>query len=100
MNITRVNAFTSGHYTGSMIPLNFDTDHEMLQVMLRQIGLTEPPDAKLMWIHNTKSLTEVECGATWYEEAAQRDDLEILTDCRPLPFDADGNLPEDQFNGY
>jgi len=100
MNITRVNAFTSGHYTGSMIPLNFDTDREMLQVMLRQIGLTEPPDAKLMWIHNTKSLTEVECGAAWYEEAARRDDLEILTDCRPLPFDVDGNLPDDQFNGH
>ena len=34
------------------------------------------------------------------EEAARRDDLEILTDCRPLPFDADGNLPDNQFNGH
>jgi len=92
VDVTRVNALTSGHYTGSMVPLDYDTDSEMLQVMLSQIGLTEPPDAKLLWIRNTLALTEVECSAAYLDEARDRDDLEILTDLRPLPFDASGNL--------
>ncbi len=92
VDVTRLNALTSGHYTGSMVPLDYDTDSEMLQVMLSQIGLTEPPDAKLLWIRNTLALTEVECSAAYLDEARDRDDLEILTDLRPLPFDASRNL--------
>ena len=98
VKVTRVNALTSGHFTGSMAPLNFDTDREMLQVMLRQIGLTEPPDAKLLWIRNTLALTEAECSAAYLDQARDRDDLEILTDLRPLQFDASGNLSDNHMN--
>ena len=94
MQITRINALTSGHYEGAMLPIGFETDQEMLQAMLRQVGLTEPPDAKLLWIRNTMALTEVECSAVYLEEARQRDDIELLTDPRPLPFGADGYLSD------
>ena len=63
--------------------------------MLTQIGLTEPPDARLMWIRNTKEIAEVECSAAYLEEARGRGDLEILTDPRPLTFDAAGNLSDE-----
>jgi hypothetical protein len=95
VDVTRINALTSGHFTGSMLPLDYDTDSEMLQVMLSQIGLTEPPDAKLLWIRNTLALTEVECSAAYLDEAHSCDDLEILTGLRPLPFDASGNLSDE-----
>ena len=78
----------------AMIPLDYPTDGEMLQVMLSQIGLTEPPDAKLLWIRNTMALAEVECSAAYLEEARGRDDLAILCDPRPLPFNAEGNLDD------
>jgi hypothetical protein len=39
-------------------------------------------------------LTEMECSAVYWPEAQQRDDLEILTEPRPLPWDDDGNLLE------
>ena len=55
-DVTGVNALTSGHHAGSMAPLDYDTDREMLQVMLSQIGLAEPPDARLLWIRNTRTL--------------------------------------------
>lgn len=90
--ITYVNSLTGGHYTGSMQPLHFESDKEMLDGMLRQIGLTEPPDARLLWIRNTLMLTEVECGIAYLDEARARDDLELLNGPQPLPFDADGNL--------
>jgi hypothetical protein len=38
-------------------------------------------------------LREVECSAAYLELARQRQDLEILTPPRELPFDAAGNLP-------
>ena len=78
-----------------MLPIDFETDAELLQVVLTEIGLTEPPDARLIWIHNTLALGEVECAAAYWDEARSRDDLDVLTDPRPLPFDADGNLPDD-----
>ena len=95
LRVTRINALTSGHYTGAMLPIDFETDAELLQVVLTEIGLTEPPDARLIWIHNTLDLREVECGSAYWDEARSRDDLEVLTDPRPLPFDAAGNLPDD-----
>jgi len=91
---TRLNAVTAGHVAAAMPPLDYETDREMLEVALRPIGLTEPVDAKLLWIHNTLQLAEVECSAAYLEEARSRDDLEILTDPRELPFDPDGNLPD------
>ena len=97
-HVTRVNALTSGHYTGGMVPLDCATDRELLRAMLREIGLTEPPDAKLLWIRNTLALTEVECSVAYLDQARNRDDLEILTAPRPLPLDAHGNLPDEHMN--
>ena len=94
VGMTRVNALTGGFTMEAMIPLDYPTDREMLQVMLSQIGLTEPPDAKLLWIRNTMALAEVECSAAYLEGARGRQDLDILCDPRPLPFNAEGNLDD------
>ncbi len=91
---TRLNGIVSTHISGAMPPLDYETDREILDVALSAIGLVEPPQAKVLWIRNTLELSELECSATYLEEARQRDDLEILTDPRPLPFDGDGNLPD------
>jgi len=92
--ITRLNAIVATHVSGAMPPLDYETDREILDLALGAIGLVEPADAKLLWIRNTLELSEMECSAAYLEEARTRDDLEILTDPRPLPLDADGNLPD------
>jgi hypothetical protein len=38
-------------------------------------------------------VAEVECSAAYWEEAQQRSDLEVLTERRPLPMNAQGCLP-------
>ena len=93
IEVTRTNCLTGGHATGAMIPIHYPTDRQVLDVSLPTIGLTEPVDAKLMWIHNTLDVAEVECSAAYLDEARTRDDLEILSDLRPLPFDPSGCLP-------
>ncbi len=98
-NITRINCLTSGHVSACMMPVAFDTDREILDEALPTIGLTQPPDAKILWIHNTLQLAEVECSRVYLAEAKQRPDLEVISDLRPLPFDARGNLPASMLNG-
>ncbi|HEX4132636.1 MAG TPA: lactate racemase domain-containing protein [Pirellulales bacterium] len=90
---TAVNCITGIHPEAARIPLHFDTDREVLDAALATIGLVEPPDARLAWIHNTLDLAEVECSMAYLDEARQRDDLEIIVDPRPIPFDEQGNLP-------
>jgi len=77
-----------------MVPLDYPTDREMLGQALANIGMTPPEHARLMWIADTLHLTEVECSAAYLAEAKARDDLEILTGVRPMPFGDDGNLPD------
>ena len=61
---------------------------------LTQIGLAEPPNAKLMWIHNTLDVVELECSEAYLPQARELPNLEIIAQPRPLPFDAQGNLPD------
>ncbi|MFP6575059.1 MAG: lactate racemase domain-containing protein [Pirellulaceae bacterium] len=98
MNVqaTRVNCLTGGHPTGAMIPLDYETDRETLDMALSTIGLIKPRESRLMWIRDTLDVAEVECSAAYMEEAQQRADLEVLTPLRDMPFDADGNLPDVQ----
>ncbi|MCR4411166.1 MAG: DUF362 domain-containing protein [Thermoguttaceae bacterium] len=90
----RLNAIVAGHISAAMLPLDYETDAEILDMALGSIGLAEPPDARLLWIRDTLDLAEVECSTAYWDEARRRDDLEILTEPRPLPLDAQGNLPD------
>jgi hypothetical protein len=94
LRITRINCLTSGHVSACMLPVDFETDREILDAALPTIGLTTSPQAKILWIHNTLDLAEVECSRVFLDEARGRDDLEILTDLRDIPFDTEGNLPQ------
>ena len=77
-----------------MVPLDYETDREILDVALVSIGLTEPPDARFLWARNTLDVAEVICSDTYLQEAQQRDDLEVLSAPQPMPFGEDGNLPQ------
>jgi len=90
--ITLTNCLTGGHPTAAMTPVHFATDRELLDRVLPQVGLTEPENAKILWIQNTLELAEVECSAAFLPEVAGRADLELLTDPRPFEIDATGNL--------
>ena len=92
--ITRINCLTGGHPVAAMVPLDYESDREILDIAFPTIGLTEAPDAKLMWIHNTLEVVEVECSAAYLNEARERKDLKILCEPRPMQFDASGNLAD------
>lgn len=89
---TWVNGLTSGHMSGSVFPMHFETDREILDAALPTLGLIEPPAARIQWIKNTLSLVEVECSAPYLPEARERSDLEIVAPPRELPLDNTGDL--------
>jgi hypothetical protein len=82
-----------------MLPLDYPTDRAAIEAALPTVGLVAPEAAKVLWIRNTLELREVECSAAYLDEARGRADLEVLTDLRPLPFDAAGNLPAEGMRG-
>jgi hypothetical protein len=90
---TRINCLTAGHISAAMMPLDYPPDRAAIEVALPTVGMVEAERAKVVWIHNTLELREVECSAAYWEEAQQRPDLEILSQPRPWPFDDAGNLP-------
>ena len=89
---TRTNCLTAGRPMGAMIPISFDSDRELLDTALPAIGLTAPVDARVLWIPNTLHLAEVECSAAYWDEAQEREDLEIVSERRDVVFDAAGNF--------
>jgi hypothetical protein len=93
VHATRMNSLTGGHATAAMLPLDYATDRDILDAALPLIGLTKPEDARMMWIRNTLQVEQLACSAAYWSEAQSRDDLEILTDPRPLPLDTRGSLP-------
>jgi len=97
LQTTATNGLTSGEPDKIKVPLRFATDRQMLSAAFGTIGLTEPDESRLLWIRDTLHLTELECSAAYWPEAQQRDDLEILSEPRPLPWDNEGNLPEATF---
>lgn len=92
MQKTYVNALTANHPEAAMIPIHRHTDREVIQDALSINGLTEPQDARLMWIRNTLDLVELSCSEAYWTDAQGRSDLEILDRPHPLVFDQAGML--------
>ncbi len=95
VDVTRMNALTALDIAAAVLPFDYETDREILDVALPMIGLRRPEDARLVWIADTLHLRELWCSEALRAEAEVRTDLEILGPARPLPFDHEGNLPDD-----
>ncbi len=92
LRITKINCLTGGGPIGAMLPVWFDTEREILDAALSTVGLTPPEKARVMWIRNTLQVAEVECSERYWPQAQERDDLEVLTEPRPLQWNEQGEL--------
>lgn len=90
--ITAINCITGNHPTGGMIPLTFPNDREAILGALQTIGLTEPPQAKVIQISDTLHLGEVIVSEAFLPLLAGRSDLKALESPREMQFDAQGQL--------
>lgn len=91
-NMTAINCITGNHPTGAMLPIAYPTDREVVAAALQTIGLTEPPDARIIQIADTLRLAECLVSETYAKQWAGRKDLEIVSGPAPMAFDENGNL--------
>lgn len=87
------NVITGQHVSAGSVPLHYETDREVLAVALESLGLIEPENARVVWIKNTLDVGEIEVSEAYMSQVEIREDLEIISDVRPLEVEADGNLP-------
>ena len=66
----------------------------MLEAAVQTVGLVEPDGLRILWSQDTLHLGEIECSEAYWEQAQQRDDLEVLVSPRSLPLSESGLLPD------
>ena len=91
--ITYINCMTGNHPSGAHIPLYFDTDQTCIVKALQTVGLREPGEEKILRIRNTLDLGELLASEAYRSEVEAREDLSIVEEAAPMPFDTSGDLP-------
>ncbi len=92
-NATRINCLTSGHITAAMIPVDYPDDRSMLTDAVSTIGMTTPQTVKMLWLHDTLHLVELECSEGLLQEIQAITDIEIIEPLRPIQWQGN-NLPD------
>jgi hypothetical protein len=90
---TVINCLTAGYPEGAFIPVHFETDREVIDAALAIIGTRAPEQARILRIHNTMHLNEMDVSEPCLEEPERQTDFAPLGRPRPLEFDAAANLP-------
>lgn len=90
--VTLINSATSGWLKSASRPPTQPDDRSALDVVLRTIGMVEPPAAKVVRIRNTLHLYVCEVSEACLPELAGRRDIEVLSPPAEMRFDADGFL--------
>jgi hypothetical protein len=89
--ITRANVLTSGNVERVKLPLVFDTDREALEVAAFRDRVKPLCTLRVACMRDTLHLRRLLVSEALAEEVRGRDDLEIIGEPLPLPFDEQGN---------
>lgn len=89
---TTVNCVTAGHVTAAMIPVHFETDRQVVDTALKTLGLTEPPDARVVQITNTLLLQEMLVSEACLPQLKDNARVTLVNGPFDWEFDASSNL--------
>lgn len=89
---TYMNCITALGPQKARIPVYYDTDREAIANAVQTIGLTPPEECRAIRIHSTLHLIDLEVSESLLPELQEREDIEILSPPRDMPFDVHGNL--------
>jgi len=89
---TYPNALTSRIVLGAKMPLVLATDRMAIQAAIYTVTDGDTSRPRIVRIPNTSRLEVIEISEALLPEARSRDDVEVLEEPRPLPFDGRGNL--------
>jgi hypothetical protein len=92
----RMNNLTACFLWRSKLPFAFPTDRDCIEAGLATCWQPNRQAVRLAVIPNTLELAELWASAPLVEETRGRADLEVAGAPRPLPFDAAGNLVQEE----
>jgi hypothetical protein len=87
-----MNSITAVEPEHAKIPVALKHDREAIEVAMTSVGLIPPEKLKMIRIKNTKHLGEVEISQAYEDELSKRNDLEIISEEKPIAFDEEGCL--------
>jgi hypothetical protein len=90
---TVINCLTAGYPEGAFLPVQFDTDREVLDAALAIIGTRAPEEARLLRIQDTLHLDELEVSEAILNDPEPQTSFTALGQPRPMTFDVSGSLP-------
>lgn len=77
--ITRFNAMTANHVSAAMVPLDYETEEEILYAVWHTLGKPEPDSLRVVWIEDTQHLEEITAAESLRSEVV-RQGFEVLDD--------------------
>ncbi len=89
---TANNCLIAGNPEKARVPIICESDREGLEYSFGTIGLTSAENARVIRIHNTLHIAEVDISRAFMQEAKGRPDLEVLAGPVPLTLDGSGAL--------
>lgn len=92
----RMNNLTACFLRRSQIPFAFDTDREVLECGVETCWQPIPEKLKFAVIPNTLEVSELWVSAPLAEQARKNPDVEVVGSPRPIPFDAAGNIRQEE----
>jgi len=98
LQVSGLNARTSGSLATVRIPLHFPSDRECIDLLTATVGKLNPAEVTIAWIHNTLELGAIALSENLRGEIDANPDLEITGPAFPREFDEAGNLRPHPFH--
>jgi hypothetical protein len=98
LQVSGLNARTSGSLATVRIPLHFPSDRECIDLVTATVGKLNPADVTMAWIHNTLELGALALSENLRSEIDANPALEITGPAFPCDFDEAGNLRSHPFH--
>ena len=89
---TVINCLTAGYPDGADLPVHFESDREVLDAALAIIGMREPHDARILHIHNTLQVEEMEISEPCLKETERATEFQVTGEPKAFQFDEAGNI--------
>ena len=92
----KVNSFTSNFLTRARVPLALPTDRDVIATSLETCWRIDMAEARMVLVPNTLELTTLWVTSALRNEVEGHPELTFECDFRPIPFDALGNLQQEE----
>lgn len=85
LNATRINSLTSLGLHAAKVPIACKNDSEAIELALASACVTDPAQARILWIEDTLNLETMRISEAMLEDATDRRDLQVGDDVADLP---------------